>query len=84
MGEVGGEVALIADELSRAVELTLNPAVAHEARNQAYNACERYVRSRPFLLIICASIIFICVDYYFEGPDLNIFMCPNKVDCNHI
>lgn len=50
MGEVGGEVALIADELSRAVELTLNPAVAHEARNQAYNACERYVRSRPFCL----------------------------------
>lgn len=40
-GEVAGEVALIADDLSRAVELTLNPTVAHEARSQAYNACER-------------------------------------------
>lgn len=39
--EVCGEVILIADELSRAVELTLNPSVAHEARNLAYNACER-------------------------------------------
>lgn len=40
-GEVAGEVALIAEELSRAVELTLNSCVAHEARNQAYGACER-------------------------------------------
>lgn len=40
-GEVASEVALIADELSRAVELTLNPNIAHEARSQAYNACER-------------------------------------------
>lgn len=40
-GEGAGEVSLIADDLSRAVELTLNPTVAHEARNQAYNACER-------------------------------------------
>lgn len=35
------EVALIADELSNAVELTLNPTVAHDARKQAYTACER-------------------------------------------
>ncbi|KAI8440518.1 LOW QUALITY PROTEIN: hypothetical protein MSG28_001771 [Choristoneura fumiferana] len=48
MGEVGGEVALIADELSRAVELTLNAAVAHEARNQAYNACESFKESSPW------------------------------------
>lgn len=41
-GEVAGEVALIADELCRAVELTLNPSVVHEDRSQAYNACERY------------------------------------------
>lgn len=40
-GEVAGEVVLIADELSRAVELTLNPSISHDARNQAYNACER-------------------------------------------
>lgn len=40
-GDMAGEVGLIADELSRAVELTLNAAVSHEARNQAYNACER-------------------------------------------
>lgn len=39
--EISGEVALIADELSRAVELTLNPTVSQDARNQAYNACER-------------------------------------------
>lgn len=38
------EVALIADELSRAVELTLNPTVAHDDRKQAYTACERYAR----------------------------------------
>ncbi|XP_063635892.1 exportin-5 [Cydia splendana] len=48
MGEVGGEVALIADELSRAVELTLNPTVSHEARNQAYNACESFKESSPW------------------------------------
>lgn len=40
-GDVAGEVSLIAEELSRAVELTLNPAVSHDARSQAYNACER-------------------------------------------
>ena len=43
------EVALIADELSRAVEITLNPTVAHDARKQAYTACERYIK---VLLII--------------------------------
>lgn len=39
--EAAGEVTLIADELSRAVELTLNPTVSHDNRSQAYNACER-------------------------------------------
>lgn len=43
-GEAASEVALIADELARAVELTLNPTVSHEARSQAYNACERLVQ----------------------------------------
>ncbi|KAJ0179536.1 hypothetical protein K1T71_005248 [Dendrolimus kikuchii] len=47
-GEVAGEVALIADELSRAIELTLNPSVSHEARNQAYNACESFKENSPW------------------------------------
>ncbi|XP_028161831.1 exportin-5-like, partial [Ostrinia furnacalis] len=47
-GEVAGEVTLIADDLSRAVELTLNPTVAHEARNQAYNACESFKENSPW------------------------------------
>lgn len=34
---------LIADELARAVELTLNPSISHDSRLQAYNACERLV-----------------------------------------
>lgn len=40
-GEAAGEVALIADELGRAVELTLNPVISHDERSQAYNVCER-------------------------------------------
>lgn len=39
--EPTGEVALLVEELSRAVELTLIPTVSHEERSQAYNACER-------------------------------------------
>ncbi|VVD05960.1 unnamed protein product, partial [Leptidea sinapis] len=46
--EVSGEVALIAEELSRAVELTLNPSVVHDARNQAYNACESFKENSPW------------------------------------
>lgn len=40
-GEIPNEVALLADELSRAVELTHLPTVSHEQRIQAYNVCER-------------------------------------------
>lgn len=47
-GEVPGEVALLADELSRAVELTHLPTVSHEQRIQAYNACERYLLNISF------------------------------------
>lgn len=46
------EVALIADELSNAVELTLNPTVAHDARKQAYTACERWGQPQPYFLFI--------------------------------
>ncbi|XP_050362549.1 exportin-5 [Nymphalis io] len=42
------EVTLIADELSRAVELTLNPTVAHDARKQAYTACESFKENSPW------------------------------------
>ncbi|XP_041972976.1 exportin-5 [Aricia agestis] len=42
------EVTLIADELSHAVELTLNPAVAHDARSQAYTACESFKENSPW------------------------------------
>lgn len=42
-GEIPNEVSLLADELSRAVELTHLPSVSHEQRIQAYNVCERYV-----------------------------------------
>ncbi|CAH0721476.1 unnamed protein product, partial [Brenthis ino] len=42
------EVALIADELSRAVELTLNPSVAHDDRKQAYTACESFKENSPW------------------------------------
>lgn len=45
------EVALIADELSNAVELTLNPTVAHDARKQAYTACERWAHQQPYFLL---------------------------------
>ncbi|KPJ15304.1 Exportin-5 [Papilio machaon] len=47
-GDMAGEVGLIADELSRAVELTLNAAVSHDARNQAYNACESFKENSPW------------------------------------
>ncbi|KAJ2950388.1 hypothetical protein O0L34_g8631 [Tuta absoluta] len=47
-GEMAGEVGLIADELSRAVELTMNPAISHEARTQAYNACESFKENSPW------------------------------------
>ncbi|XP_072941490.1 exportin-5 [Epargyreus clarus] len=47
-GDVAGEVVLIADELSRAVELTLNPTVAQDARSQAYNACESFKENSPW------------------------------------
>lgn len=40
-GEIPNEVALLADELSRAVELTHLPTVSHEQRVAAYNVCER-------------------------------------------
>ncbi|CAG9792177.1 unnamed protein product [Diatraea saccharalis] len=46
--EVAGEVALVADDLSRAVELTLNPTVSHDARSQAYNACESFKENSPW------------------------------------
>lgn len=49
MGAEGaGEVGLIADDLSRAVELTLNPSVSQDARNQAYNACESFKENSPW------------------------------------
>ncbi|XP_059051314.1 exportin-5 [Achroia grisella] len=47
-GQGIGEVALIADDLSRAVELTLNPSVSQDARNQAYNACESFKENSPW------------------------------------
>ncbi|XP_060800785.1 exportin-5 [Amyelois transitella] len=47
-GEGAGEVALIADDLSRAVELTLNPNVSQDARNQAYIACESFKENSPW------------------------------------
>ncbi|GBP07029.1 Exportin-5 [Eumeta japonica] len=43
-----GEVTLIADELSRAVELTLDPTVSHDARSQAYTACESFKENSPW------------------------------------
>ncbi|XP_053599925.1 exportin-5 [Plodia interpunctella] len=47
-GEGAGEVGLIADDLSRAVELTLNPTVSQDARNQAYIACESFKENSPW------------------------------------
>ncbi|XP_049888101.1 exportin-5 [Pectinophora gossypiella] len=47
-GDMAAEVGLIADELSRAVELTMNPTVSHEARSQAYNACESFKENSPW------------------------------------
>ncbi|KAM3968247.1 exportin-5-like protein Ranbp21 isoform 2-T2 [Aphomia sociella] len=47
-GNGAGEVALIADDLSRAVELTLNASVSQDARNQAYNACESFKENSPW------------------------------------
>ncbi|KAJ8725207.1 hypothetical protein PYW07_016165 [Mythimna separata] len=46
--EATGEVALLVDELSRAVELTLIPTVSHEERSQAYNACESFKENSPW------------------------------------
>lgn len=42
------EVALIVEELSRAVELTLSPDITQEERLQAYNACESFKESSPW------------------------------------
>lgn len=50
--EAVGDVALLVDELSRAVELTLMPTVPHEERSQAYNACERYLTFLLFYLYV--------------------------------
>ncbi|KAF9801384.1 hypothetical protein SFRURICE_016767 [Spodoptera frugiperda] len=46
--EPTGEVALLVEELSRAVELTLIPTVSHEERSQAYNACESFKENSPW------------------------------------
>lgn len=35
------EVEVLAAELARAVELTMNPSVSQNDRLEAYNACER-------------------------------------------
>lgn len=43
-----GEVALLVEELNRAVELTLMPTVPHEERSQAYNACESFKENSPW------------------------------------
>ncbi|XP_061378784.1 exportin-5 [Danaus plexippus] len=42
------EVALIADELSHAVELTLNPTANQDARKQAYTVCESFKENSPW------------------------------------
>lgn len=44
----GSEVSLIAEELGRAVELTMNPTVSQEARLHAYNACESFKENSPW------------------------------------
>ncbi|XP_075972156.1 exportin-5-like protein Ranbp21 [Anticarsia gemmatalis] len=46
--EATGEVALLVEELSRAVELTLMPTVPHQERSQAYNACESFKENSPW------------------------------------
>ncbi|XP_012279678.1 exportin-5 [Orussus abietinus] len=50
--EVGvADVAQIAAELARAVEVTMSPNVPHQQRLEAYNACERFKESSP----LCAQ-----------------------------
>lgn len=39
--EPGGEVVGLANELARAVKITMDPAAAQQARMDAYVACER-------------------------------------------
>lgn len=51
-GGGGGEnVAALAEELARAVELTMSASASHEARHEAYTACERFKETSP----LCAQ-----------------------------
>lgn len=45
------EVALLAEELARAVELTMSATASQSARHEAYNACERFKETSP----LCAQ-----------------------------
>ena len=38
----GGDVAALAVELARAVEVTMDPTASQQDRMEAYVACERY------------------------------------------
>jgi exportin-5 len=41
------DIAKIAEELARAVELTMDPCLPQEQRMEAYTACERFKETSP-------------------------------------
>lgn len=45
---LNAEVAVVAAELTRAVELTMDPSVPHAQRLEAYTACEQFKETSPF------------------------------------
>lgn len=47
----GTEVTLLAEELARAVELTMSSSASQIARHEAYTACERFKETSP----LCAQ-----------------------------
>ena len=44
----GSEIAIIAQQLGAAVELTMNPSVPMEQRHQAFNQLEEFKENSPF------------------------------------
>lgn len=47
----GSDVTLLAEELARAVELTMSASASQIARHEAYTACERFKETSP----LCAQ-----------------------------
>lgn len=58
----GSEVTLLAEELARAVELTMNPHASQISRHEAYTACERFKETSP--LCAQAGLFLAAAEHY--------------------